>query len=147
MGWFRRKERAVAAFWKALEAGDARGVEAALGQGASANDRRPRDGMTPIRHALREEHLAVVAILLRHEACLDAEAVGSMALWAERAQRSLRHGHPHGQLMVNKARLAIQLMNQNQAPWDLGVPSLGSGDSARFAINHVFPGCLAPTSG
>lgn len=146
MGWFRRKERAVAALWKALETGDARGVEDALSQGACANDRRPGDRMTPIRHALREEHLAVVAVLLRHGAGLDAEAVGSMALWAERAQRGLRHGHPQGQLMVNKAKLAIQLMNQHQAPWDLGVPSLGSGDSARFAINHVFPGCLPPTS-
>ena len=146
MRWFGSTHSQQKEFWRALEACDSRAVEALLEKGASPHWKR-KDGLTPLRHALREENLALLGVLLQHGVALDAEAVGAMALWAERAERAQRHGKPDAAMRVGKAKLAIGLMDKHQAPWDLGIPSLGSGDSARVAINHVFPGCLASTSG
>lgn len=145
MRWFGTAREIHKEFWQALEKGDSRAAEACLSRGANPNAKRP-DGITPIRHALREENLALLGVLLRYGADLDAEAVGAVALWAERADRSSRHGHADALCKVGRAKMAISLMDRHHAPWDLGIPSLGSGDSARVAINHVFPGCLAEGS-
>lgn len=143
MRWFGSTRSQEKEFWSALEACDSRAVAALLEKGANPHWKR-KDGLTPLRHALREENLALLGVLLRHGVTLDAEAVGAVALWAERAARAQRHGKSTADM---KVKLAIKLMDKHQAPWDLGIPSLGSGDSARVAINHVFPGCLASTSG
>lgn len=146
MRWFDSTHRLQKQLWQALESGDSRAAEVCLSQGVSPNLKR-EDGLTPLRHALREENLALLGILLRYGVTLDAEAVGAVALWAERADRSLRHGHSDALCKIGRVKMAISLMDRHQAPWDLGIPSLGSGDSARVAINHVFPGCLAEASG
>lgn len=145
MGWFQKNRSATRALWEALEGGDAKAAAAALRAGASPAARR--GDVSPLRHALRQESLALLSALLQHGARPDAEAAGAAALWAERADRAQRHGRTGAAVAIMRAKMAISLLETHGAPWDQGIPSLGSGDSARMAINHVFPGCLAPASG
>lgn len=134
------------ALWEALACGNVPAVQAAIVAGADPNA-RDGGGMSPLRHALRQENVPLLACLLQQGATPDAEAVGSMALWAERAVRDLHHKLPTSRLRITRAKLAITLLDRHKAPWDLSIPSLGSGDSARFVIEHAFPGCLPATSG
>ena len=142
--WFLRR-RKNQALWEALACGNVVKVQMAIAEGADPNA-RDGTGLTPLRHALRQENLPLLACLLQHGSMPDADTVGSMALWAERAAREQHYLKPASRLRITRAKLAISLLEKYKAPWDLSVASLGSGDSARFVIEHVFPGCLPAAS-
>lgn len=141
MFWSKKKKKATQDLWKAIAEGSLSEVRLAVETGAKLSQKNP-DGHGVLRLAIRMENLPVLDYLLRSGARPDGECAGAMALWVERADRARRHGKKGASAALLRARMALKLLEQYHAPWDEGIPGLGSGDSARIAINHILPGCL-----
>ncbi len=147
MGLFSSKNKKhTAALLEAVAAGNEQAVLQALRSGGDVNG-RDAEGLTCLRHAIRNERLAIMALLLDSGAKPTADCAGAVAHWAERADRARRHGSANSRGALLRVRTAVRLMDQHQAPWDETIKSIGSGDSIRTAILHVIPGCLSEQGG
>lgn len=94
------------------------------------------------RHALRNENVSILSLLLAAGARPTPETGPYMALWVERSIRRVRDGQPAAKQGCYRARVAINMLSRHGANWDTTLPSLGSGDTARFVIERAWPGSV-----
>lgn len=98
-----------------------------------------------VRVAMRNENVAILAALISAGARPPKEAACYMALWIERVARCQGVRRENIARRTSRARLAMRLLAQAGVDWDQTSSSLGNGDTARFVINHVWPGSLQPS--
>lgn len=95
-----------------------------------------------LRQALRNENVSMLSTLLTAGARPTPESGPYMALWVERALRRVRDGYPNAKQGCLRARVALSMLSRHGVDWDTTLPSLGSGDTARFVIEHAWPGSI-----
>lgn len=137
-----KKKQRTAALWDAVLSGDERLVGAALVPGVDVNA-CDADGLTLLRHAIRQQKLAIMGLLLEWGARPTPECAAAVAHWVARADRSRRFGVRNHRSEMLRARTAVRLMNQYQTPWDTYVKTISSGDTPRVAISYLLPGCFS----
>lgn len=137
-----KKKKLTADLFQAVIHGDEIAVKNALFPEADLNA-LDAEGLTLLRHAIRNKKLAIMGLLLGHGARPTPECAAALAHWAQRADRSRRFECPNHRGELLRVRTAIRLLDQYGAPWDVAVKSISSGDTSRTAILHVMPGCLS----
>lgn len=144
MGFFlgqKEKKKLTAALFEAVISGDEVAVRQALRPGVDINA-LDADGLTLLRHAIRQKKLAVMGLLLGGGAKPTPECAGAVAHWVARADRARRFEHANHRNELLRVKTAVRLMNQYDTPWDTPVKSISSGDTPRTAIVHLLPGCF-----